>query len=105
MFTDLLAVCDQRTRVALGESVTYAPSIGVAVAVRGVFDAAHVLVDAGTGAVMSVGPAVFLSLSDLPSNPETDTSATVTVAGVVYLPHTVKPDGLGGVVLLMHKVA
>ena len=104
-FADLMAVGDRSVRRLLGGNVTYTPKVGVAVTVSGVFDAVFILVEAGTGAVSSVGPAVFLTLADLPSNPETDTAATVTVAGVVYLPHTVKPDGLGGVTLLMHKVS
>ena len=104
-FADALALGDAALRGILGGSITYTPTVGEAVVVDGVFDAAFQVVDGvGSSAVMSVGPAVFLTLDDLPSDPETDTAATVTVASVAYLPHTVKKDGQGGVVLLMHKV-
>ena len=104
-FADLLAVADAAVRGTLGGSIIYTPTVGDAVTVDGIFDAVYAQIDAGTGSVVSVGPAVFLTLDDLPSAPETDTAATVTVAGVTYLPHTVKPDGLGGVYLLLHKVS
>lgn len=104
-FADLMAsLVDPTVRQKLGGSVTYTPGVGAAVVVDGVFDAAHVQLDLGEPGVSTQGPAVFLTLADLPSNPETDEDAMVTVAGVTYTPHTVKPDGLGGVLLLMHRV-
>ena len=103
-FTDLLAVGDQHVRRKLGGAITYTPGVGAPVEVDGVFDAAHVHVDLGEPGVSSQGPAVFLTLADLPSDPDLDGAATVTVAGVTYTPHTVKPDGTGAVVLLLHRV-
>ena len=98
-------MADGPVRGILGSaSISYAPSVGAPVVVSGVFDASYVRVDLGTG-VSSVSPAVFLRLSELPSNPETDEGATVTVAGVAYVAHEVQPDSVGGVLLLLHKVA
>jgi hypothetical protein len=51
---------------------------------------------------MSAGPAVFLTLSDLPSDPGADPDAVVTVDGVRYTTREVQKDGMGGVVLLLH---
>lgn len=104
-FADLMAsLVDPAVRQQLGGSVTYTPGVGAAVTVDGVFDAAHQHLDLGEPGVTSQGPAAFLTLADLPSDPVTDTAATVTYAGVTYTPHTVKPDGLGGVLLLLHRV-
>lgn len=102
-FSDLLAAGDISVRSILGGTVTYSPGAGSPVDVDGIFDAAYVRVDLGQAGVSSSGPAVFLTLSDLPSDPSVDSSATVTVDGVKYTPHEVKPDGLGGVVLLLHR--
>lgn len=101
-FASLLAVADSAIRSTLGGAVTYTPSVGAAVEVDGIFDAAYVRVDLEAG-VSSSGPAVFLSLADLPSSPVTDTAATITVDAVTYRAHTVQPDGLGGVLLLLHR--
>lgn len=103
-FASLLAAADVSVREILGGDIVYTPTVGVAVTVRGVFDAAYVRVDLGQPGAASVGPAVFLTLADLPSNPETDTTATVTVSGSTYTAHEVQPDGLGAVRLLLSKV-
>ncbi len=102
-FSDLMAAADRAAREVLGETVTYAPSSGDPVEVRGIFDAAYVRVDAGQAGVSSSGPAVFLCLSDLPSDP-TDDEAVVTVGAVGYRIREAQPDGLGGVLLLLHRV-
>lgn len=88
----------------LAQAVTYTPGVGVAVAVRGVFDALYVKAEAGEVGVSSAGPAVFLRLTDLPSSPETDLDARVTVDGQEYRRREVQPDGQGGVLLLLHEV-
>lgn len=103
-FADLVAVADWNVRGHLGGSITYAPSVGVAVVVNGIFDASYVRVDLGQIGVASVGPAAFLRLSDLPSDPEVDKGATLVVAGVTYTPHEVQPDSMGSVLLLLHRV-
>jgi hypothetical protein len=88
-----------------GGAVTYAPGVGAAVTIRGVFDALYVKVDAGNTGVSSSGPAVFLTLSDLPSDPCDDLAARVTVAGTEYKVREAQPDGMGGVHLLLQEVA
>lgn len=103
-FDDLLASVDSTSRLVLGRAVTYTPTVGDAVEVQGVFDAAFVRVDTGTPGVASTGPAVWLGLSDLPSNPVTDSTATVTVGGTTYVAHEARPDGLGSVLLILHEV-
>jgi hypothetical protein len=97
-----LATADRAVMGILGGPVLYGPSAGEALEVRGIFDAVHVKVDAGTAGVSSAGPAVFLCLADLPTDPEDD-DPTITVAGTAYRVREVQRDGPGGVVLLLHK--
>jgi hypothetical protein len=103
-FFDLLASRDIHLRAVLGEDVVYTPGVGAPVTVRGIFDAAYQDVPVGDPGVASSGPAVFLRLSDLPSDPRSDTGAKITRSAVVYLAHTVRADGLGGVIMLLHGV-
>jgi hypothetical protein len=49
-------------------------------------------------------PAVFVRLEDLPNSPDEDAGARVTNAGIAYTIHEVKPDGLGGAHLLLHRI-
>ncbi len=107
-FTDLMATVDQTIQgSALAGPITYTPGVGVAVSVRGIFTAPYTPVDIGEGrGVASVQPTLFLVVADIPSDPTTDSAARVTVAGDVYrwdTGHT-EPDGMGGIVLFMHKV-
>lgn len=101
-FPALLALADRATLQHLGGVVRYTPGTGAAVDVRGVFDAAYVKVDAGHAGVSSSGPAVFLRLEDLPSDPEDDAPG-ITVDGVGYVVREVQKDGLGGVLLHLHR--
>jgi hypothetical protein len=103
-FANLLRVADVAVQKHLGDAVSYAPSVGAVVDVVGVFDAVYVRVDLGNPGVSSVGPVCFLTLSDLPSDPETDVNAIVTVEGDSYSIHEVQKDGKGGVVLFLHRV-
>lgn len=101
-FADLLANTDRAVRGHLGGVITYVPGVGVSVEVDGIFDASYVLVDSDQTGVSTSGPAVFLTLDDLPSDPVTDLTATVVVNGVTYSIREPKPDGIGGVLLLLH---
>lgn len=105
-FAEILARADVQARTILGEAVTYTPGAGLPATVDGIFDAAYLVVDpdAGQAGVSSSGPAVFLKLADLTSDPGLDSVATVTIRSVVYTWHEVKPDGTGGVLLLLHEV-
>lgn len=101
-FPELLAGVDKIVRTKLGGLVTYAPSTGDPVTVNGVFDASYDMVSVGRAGVSGYAPAVFLTLSDLPSDPTIDTPA-ITVGSVEYKIREVKPDGLGGVWILLHE--
>lgn len=104
-FATLLAASDGAVLQHLGGPVTYAPSVGAAVAVTGIFDAAYVPVSAGGQvSVSSSGPAVFLRLADLPSDPAED-EPTITVDARTYRVTEVQKDGVGNVLLLLHRVA
>jgi hypothetical protein len=102
-FSALLAVADRTALKHLGGPVRYTSSAGQAVDVTGIFDAAYVQAEAGQAGVSTTGPAVFLTLADLTSNPSAD-KATITVDGVTYRPREAQPDGQGGVLLLLHRV-
>lgn len=111
-FPDLLAAADRAALTHLGGPVRYAPTAlaGESFAdVLGIFDAAYIRVDAGQAGVSSCGPAVFLRLADLVAgdgtqfDPETDEVPTVTVNGISYRAREVQKDGMGGVLLLLHR--
>lgn len=101
-FDALVAMADRDVQKHLGGPITYTPGVGAPVSIRGVFEALHVSEDLGQAGVSAAGPAVFLTLADLPSNPLTDEGLRVTVKGVIYKPRDVQPDGLGGVLILLH---
>lgn len=87
-----------------GAPITYTPDGGAPVVITGIFDARYVLAkgDAESG-VETLGPAVFVRLSDLPTDPEDD-DPTITISGVVYRVVERRPDGIGGIVLALHLV-
>lgn len=102
-FAALLARTDEVALDTLGEDVIYTPGAGAAAPVRGIFDAAYVKANAGHAGVSSAGPAVFLRLSELSSDPSDDGAARVTRAGVDYKVRESEPDGQGGVLLLLQR--
>lgn len=104
-FTDLIALTDRQVRELLGGLVTYTPGVGVPVEIRGVFDKAYIRVEGGQAGVSSSSPAVFLKVADLPSDATTDTAARITVSGTQYKIWEAKPDGLGGILLLLHEAS
>lgn len=103
-FSDLLAAADRIVLSHLGGTVRYQPQVGVAVDVTGIFDQAYQLATPGSGGpgVESSRPAVFLLLSDLPTDPDQD-EPTITVDGVSYTVRERQKDGRGGVVLLLQE--
>lgn len=104
-WTDHLARVDEAARDILGGSVTYAPAVGTAATVTGIFDPQHS--HAGGPSEINQdqgwGPAVFLTLADLPADPDDDTP-TITIGGVAYSVRDVRKDGFGGVLLLLNPV-
>lgn len=86
-----------------GELVTYQPATGGPVPVTGVFDERYELVTGdvdGQAGVSTLVPAIFLRLSDLPSDPEFD-DPLINVRGIVYRVHEREPDGIGGIILAL----
>ena len=104
-FTDLLGGTDSAALEILGAAFVYTPGTGDPVEPLGIFDAAYRRVDAGTAGISSSGPAVFCRLDDLASDPREDGEATVTVDSVTYSIHEAQPDGLGGVLLHLHRTS
>lgn len=106
-FPALLAAADRAALQHLGGAVVYAAGAGAggaSASVLGVFDATYVRQLDGQPGVVSSGPACFLRLEDLPSDPETDLDARLTIAGVTYRIHTPKKDGMGGVLCQLLQV-
>lgn len=99
---EIAAVTRAALSSKLGDPVTYTPSVGSAVDVSGFFDETYTQINLGEVGVSSTGPAVFLMLADLPSDPETDAGATVTFASKVYTITEARPVGAGGVLLRLH---
>jgi hypothetical protein len=98
-FPDLVAVADRAVQAHLGGTVRYEPRFGGPVDVPGVFVEAYHRGDPGQGAgVVTTAPAVFLRLSDLPSDPETD-EPIITANGTRYRVREPVKDEMGGVLL------
>lgn len=104
-FVDLVTRIDRAVQRQLGGvSVIYRPELGAPVQVTGVFDAGYVLVEGSAEAgVEARDPSVFLQLADLPRDPDQD-EPTLTIGGVDYRVIERKPDGIGGIVLVLRKV-
>ena len=110
-FADLAAQTDRAALAAFGEPVTYTPQGGPPTSVRpngdpliGIFDLQYVLAKGSAEAgVESLGPAVFLLLEDLPTNPEDD-EPTLTIGAVTYRVTERRPDGMGGIVLALRRI-
>lgn len=105
-FSDLVAGVDRAAQAALGgETITYAPAVGVPVQVTGIFDSQFVLAkgDAHAG-VEATGPAIFLRLADLPVDPDVD-DPTLTIRGRNYRVIERLRDDLGGIVLVLRSIA
>ncbi len=95
----------------LGSYFEYAPRNGTPANVRGIFDAEFRRADATQPGVALVGPAVFVRLSDLPTDPVMGTPVdpvtddpVVTVDGVAYRVREVQKDGQGGAVLHLLRI-
>ena len=102
-FPALLAAADRAALQILGGPVAYSAQYQAPVVVTGIFDTAYAKVDLADVGIVSSGPAVFLMLADLPSDPETDVDPTVTVQGVSYRVREPRKDGMGGVVLMLQE--
>jgi hypothetical protein len=106
-FADLVATVDRAVRDRLGGvAVVYAPKVGsppiAAVTVQGIYDEQTLLVDEGEAGAEMLGPAVFLRLEELPTDPEDDDPA-ITVSGKTYRVRDRRRDGLGGIRLTLQQ--
>jgi hypothetical protein len=101
-FADLVATVDRATRDHLGGvDVVYAPAVGDPVTVEGLFDENFVLIDDSEAGVEQTGPAVFLRLDELPTDPAVD-DPILTIEGKVYKVRGRRRDSLRGIRLLLH---
>lgn len=100
-FADLIATADSAVLSHLGAvDVVYQPSVGDPVTVQGLYDENYTLIDEGNNAVEQIGPAVWLTLSALPADPQTD-DPTITIQGREYRVRERQTDGFGGTVRLL----
>lgn len=97
-FDALLGPADRLVLNTLSETepVTYAPSVGDPVTVKGIFDRTYVVADQERVGVSTTAPAVWFLLADLPSDPTEDT-VTITIGGVQFECTEAQKDGKGGV--------
>lgn len=102
VFALLVEQMDRAAQANLGAvAVSYQPVGGDPVTLSGIFDAQYVLVRGSAMAgVESTAPAVFLRVSDLPADPDDD-DPTVSVGGTSYRVAERRPDGIGGIVLVL----
>src|SRR6185369_15337225 len=88
-----------------GESVLYSPEVGDAVPIDGMFDERYVLAKGdGEAGVETTGPALFVRIDDLPADIEDD-EPIFTIRGDDFRVTERRPDGIGGVVLVLRRVS
>lgn len=105
-FADNVALMDRTAQTLLrgSESIVYRPQFGVPAAVTGIFDAMYVRAQGdGEAGVEALGPAVFLTLADLPTDPMVD-DPILTIDGADYRVVERKPAEFGSIVLVLRLV-
>lgn len=88
-----------------GTAVTYRPAgnLSLTMQILGIFDAAHLSVDVGSGVpVSSTNPILTCRSADLTNGGKE--GDRLTIDGVDYLVRDVQPDGTGMTVLELEKV-
>lgn len=103
-FADLMATADDAVRDRLGNvTVEYTPEGGAMVPFEDViFDETYTLTDGEAGVSQQV-PAVWLPLAELPDDPTQQGNPTLVIKGLSYRVREAKPDGMGTVLLLLHR--
>ncbi len=102
-FADLITSTDSAVRAHLGGvSAIYTPEVGDAATVSGIFDEQYVMSKPGEAGAEQVGPALWVTLADLPADPRTE-NPTITIAGVIYTVKERPTDGFGGTIRLLLK--
>jgi hypothetical protein len=104
-FAGLVERIDRVVHSSLGgEAIAYDTSDGPPVDVIGIFDERYILADGTAEAgVETVGPAAFFRIEDLPD--VLDDDPTLTIRSVSYRVIERRPDGMGGVVLALRRIA
>lgn len=98
----LIAGVDARVVDTFRDDAIYTPAVGDPVPVRCVFDRAYLLAaDVGGPGVSTTAPAAFVRLEDLPGDPPP--YGDLQVRGVDYRVTEPKPDGQGGVLLVLQE--
>lgn len=95
-FSDLVAATDRVVQSDLGgASVVYAPTVGVAVTVVGMFDDNYTPTSGAQSKYGNNVPSVVLRLEDLPEDPRT-ARPTITISGQTYTTRGQEMDGVEG---------
>jgi hypothetical protein len=101
---ELADLARQATEAVLGETATYTAPLGSPVTIVGLFDAAFVRQELQDGvAVENVGPAMAVTLADLPGGAAVR-EAVVVVRSTSYKVAEIHKDGQGGALLRLHLV-
>lgn len=100
---DLAAMVGSAARDAFATTVLYRPEGGAPIAIAAIFHAEHAEAGlAGGVPVATTAPVLDVLLADLPVEPEE--GDTLTIAGSDYRVVDIRPDGMGGAKLLLHRV-
>lgn len=94
---------------AFGEEVSYTPSKSSpgtsALAIRGVFSAAHEVIDmSGDAPISAVAPALGIRLSDFGGIVPAQGDKPVVVRGRSYKVYDTQPDGQAGMTLILKEI-
>jgi hypothetical protein len=102
-FSDLADRALKAVRNVLGEDVTYNPSAGDPLTIKGVFNKQHIEIDpGGSVSVSSNRPNLLIRLADLENEPTK--SDTVEIDATEYAVVDCQEDGEGGALLFLNEV-
>ena len=97
VFDDIAQNVIDAVNTALGKDITYTPSVGSPVSIKGIFDNQFVDIEG----IVSVKPTLRISLADLASAPTKNDA--VTISSVTYSILESRVDGFGGTTLILQK--
>lgn len=101
-WSDWIAAVDGRVVETFRDEAIYTPAGGGPVTLSCVFDRSYQLAaDVGGPGVSTTAPAAFFRLADLPGDPPP--YGDLQVRGVDYRVTEPKPDGHGGVLLVLQE--
>lgn len=96
----LASLAMRASRRAWGETATLVHG-GQTLTIKGEFDDACVREDIETGTLQDTGPRFALSSDVIDGLTIEENTDTLTVRGVTYIVREVRPDGLGGLLLIL----